>query len=62
MCSFKADFDPEITPKIGVECFPCECEIILYESFEINNMSVITVETGRFGIMHFLMLHTVSSF
>lgn len=32
--------------KIDIESFPCECGIIVYEDFSINNLSAITVEIG----------------
>lgn len=52
MCTFNTIWDNEITPDIGVECFPCECEIILYDNFKIDNKSVITVDKGKSGIMY----------
>lgn len=51
MCSFSANLDTTVTPYVGVECFPCECEIIVYESFKINSKSVITVDMSKFATL-----------
>lgn len=36
----------ECVPKIDVNCFPSECDVILYQTFCINNKSVITSDLG----------------
>lgn len=52
MCQYCSKFGISSDIKeIGVECFPCECEIIIYEDFCISNKSVITVESGMIKLI-----------
>lgn len=55
MCSFKTAFSNSSLCYVGIESFPCECDIILFEDFSIDNKSVITVETGKYDIMLYFM-------
>lgn len=53
MCSYNFKLDSTTAPPIGIECFPCECEIIVIDNFSISNKSVITVDLSKYGILLF---------
>lgn len=50
MCEYQKIYNNSCVPDVDIECFPCECEIIVFQDFCINNQSVITADTGTLRI------------
>lgn len=51
MCEYGGDFpNTECVPNVEIDKFPCECDVIIYQSFKIDNLSAIVTETGMFVV------------
>jgi len=61
MCYIKGNLMESSTDLANLEAknIPCECEVIMYSRFSINEESIINIDEGKLIFIKYLPIHTI---